>query len=98
MQIDLRVARFQISEQFLVPFEPEARMQSTLHENLIAAQGDRLFDLLIKHFPRENVRVGVRALAIEGAEVANRGADVRVVDVAVDVVSPVLLRMQTAAD
>src|SRR5262249_518188 len=35
---------------------------------------------------------------IESAEIANRGADIRVVDVAVDVVGAIRLRMQSPAD
>ena len=86
-------------EQFFVPLELELGMQAALHQNLIAAELDRLFDLLaaalraVKH-----VAFGVLRLAIERAEIADRRADVRVVDVAVDVVGAIRLRMQPARD
>ena len=73
-------------------------MHAALHERLIAAQGDGLLDLLVELLARQDVGVGVAALAVEGAEVADGGADVGVVDVAVDVVGAIRLRMQPAAD
>src|SRR5207248_456544 len=67
-------------------------------ERLVAAQGDRLLDLLIDDLARQDVGVVVRGLAVEGAEVTDRGADVGVIDVAVDVVSAVGLGVEPAAD
>jgi hypothetical protein len=46
----------------------------------------------------QDVGLGVADLAVEGAEVADRGADVGVVDVAVDVVGAVRLGVEPAAD
>ena len=57
-----------------------------------------LLDLLVEHLARQDVGVGVAGLAVEGAEVADGGADVGVVDVAVDVVGAVRLGVQPAAD
>ena len=61
-------------------------MQPALHQDLVAAQRDGLADLLEQHVAVEDVGLGVVDLAIERAEVADRRADVGVVDVAVDVV------------
>ena len=88
----------QIAEQFLVPFELQRRVHPALHEDLVAAEGDRLLDLLVELLARQDVGVGVARLAVEGAEVADGGADVRVVDVAVDVVRAVRLRVQPQRD
>src|SRR5262249_41979417 len=74
----------QIAEQLFVPFELEARMQAALHQDLVAAQVHGFLNLLVEYLARQHVGVGVGALAIEGAEVTDGGANVRVVDVAVD--------------
>ena len=50
----------------------------------LPAEGDRLLDLLRELLLREDVALLRGQVAVEGAERAVRGADVRVVDVAVD--------------
>ena len=60
-------------------------MQAALHQDLVAAQRDRLADLLEQHVAIQHISLGVVDLAIERAEIADRRADVGVVDVAVDV-------------
>ena len=73
-------------------------MQAALHQDLVAAQRDGLADLLEQDVAVEDVGLGVVDLAVEGAEVADRGADVGVVDVPVDVVGAVRLGMEPLAD
>ena len=73
-------------------------MHAALHQDLVAAQRDGFLDLLVEFLARQHVGVGVVDLAVEGAEIADGGADVGVVDVAVDVVGAVRLGMQPAAD
>ena len=73
-------------------------MQPALHQDLVAAQRDRLADLLEQHVAVEDVGLGVVDLAVERAEVADRRADVGVVDVAVDVVGAIRLGMEPPAD
>ena len=73
-------------------------MHAALHEDLVAAKGDGFLDLLIERLARQDVGVGVAALAVESAEIADGGADVGVVDVAVDVVSAIGLRVEAKAD
>src|SRR6516225_2446570 len=73
-------------------------MEASLHEDLVAAQRNRLFDLLIERLARQYVGVSVRALAVEGAEITDRRAHVGVVDVSVDVVSAVWLWMESATN
>ena len=92
------IAGLQVAEQFLVPFELERRVHAALHQDLVAAEGDRLLDLLVELLARQDVGVGVARLAVERAEVADRGADVGVVDVAVDVVGAVRLGVQPHRD
>src|SRR5262245_14527454 len=65
---------------------------------MVAAEGEGLLDLLVQLLAGEDVGVRVVRLAVEGAEVADRGTDVRVVDVAVDVVRAVRLRVQPRGD
>ena len=95
MDVHLREPIFDVPEQFLIPLERECGMEPTLHEDLIAAQGHRLLDLREQHVPVEYVALGMFRAPVEGAEVANRRADVRVVDVAVDVVGAIRLRMES---
>ena len=73
-------------------------MQTALHQDAGAAQVDGLLDLLEDHFLRKNVAFGVAHRAVERAEAAILGAEVRVVDIAVDDVADDAFRMQLAAD
>src|SRR6516225_12196168 len=91
MQIHSGKSRLQVAEQVLVPLESKTGVETALHQDLIAAERDRLLDLLIEDFARQDVRVGRARLAVESAEIANRRADVCVVDIAVDVISAVRL-------
>src|SRR4029077_8975333 len=64
---------------------PEVGMMTALHQETRAAEGDGLLDLLEDHGLREQVALAcVAGASVEGAEVAVRVADVRVVEVAVD--------------
>ena len=44
MNVHIRKMRFDVAEQFLVPLQFKSRMQTALHQNLIATQSDSLFD------------------------------------------------------
>ena len=84
VQVD-RVARLDRAEQILVAVDAEVGMVAALHEDAGAADRERLLDLLEDHRLRQQVALArVARAAVEGAEVADGGADVRVVDVAVD--------------
>ena len=76
----------------------ERRVQAPLHQDLVAADGDRLFDLLEQHLARQHVDFVVLRRPVERAEIADGRAGVRVVDVAVDVVRAERLGMQAARD
>ncbi len=97
VQIHQREPSFQIPQQFLVPFQLQTGVQATLHQDLIAAQRNRFLDFLIKDVPRQHVGIVIMALAVKRAEIADGSADVGIVDVPVDVVGPVRLRVETAA-
>ena len=71
-------------------------MQTALHQNLIAAQIDRFLDFLQQHFAVEHVAFFVLRRAVERAKSQTADTDVRVVDVAIDVVGAVRLGMQPA--
>ena len=72
--------------------------EAPLKQDLVAAQGHGLADFLEQDVAVEHIGFGVVDRAIEGAEIADRRADVGVVDVAVDVVGAVRLGMQPLAD
>jgi len=71
-------------------------VQAALHQDLIATKLGGFADFLQELAAIEDIAFGVFGRAIEGAEVADRRADVRVVDVAVDVVRAIRLRVQPA--
>ncbi len=96
VDVNLRVLGFDATEQFFVPLEFELGMQPALQQDLVATEGDGLFDLLENLFERKDVSFRRFWFAIERAEIAHRGADVGVVDVAIDVVRAVRLRMESA--
>ena len=98
VDVDLRKVALDVAQQFFVPLELELRMQAALHQNLIAAELDRFLNLLQQLVALEHVAFRMLRRAIERAEIADRRADVRVVDVAIDVVGANRLRMQPPRD
>src|SRR3954471_20118538 len=82
------------------PFKPinfQLWMQAALHQHSSAAKLHSLADLLVNGIEVENVALsGELAFqrTVEGAERAVLGAEVRVIDVAIDDVSDHALRMQ----
>ena len=73
------------AEEILVELDAEVRVMAALHEERGAADRQRLLDLLEDDRLRKEVALAaVARTAVEGAEVAVRVADVRVVDVPVD--------------
>ena len=73
-------------------------MEPTLEEDLVAADGDHLGDLPHQHVAVENIALGMLRRPVEGAEVTHRRADVGVVDITVDVVGAIRLRMEPRRD
>ena len=98
VQVDRREVRPQVAEHVLVPVQLERRVHPALEQDLVAAEGDGFPDFLVQLVAGQHIGVGVAGLAVEGAEVAHGGADVGVVDVPVDVVSAVRLRVQPLGD
>ena len=97
MDVDGGEVAFDVAEDVKIPVEREFGVQTPLHQDLVAAEGDGLADLVEQHRAVEDVRLGVADLAIKGAKVADRRTDVGVVDVAIDVVGPVRLGVELAA-
>jgi hypothetical protein len=67
--------------------------EPALHQDLRAADVEQLFDLLADLLKSQDVRTLLTRLAVEVAEDALGGADVRVVDVAVDHIRAIRLGM-----
>ena len=59
VQVHLRIACLQVAQQLLVPLQLQRRVIAALHQDLVAAEGDRLLDLLVQLFARQHVGVGV---------------------------------------
>ena len=85
------------AEEVFVPFDLEIGVQAALHEHAGAAQVEGLLDLVEDGLLRQHVAFGVAHGAVEGAEAAILGAEVGVVDVAVDDVGDDALGMPLAA-
>ena len=73
-------------------------MQAALHQYPGAAQVQGLLDLFEDGFLRQDVALGVAHGPVEGTEAAILGAEVGVVDIAVDDVRDHILGMPAAAD
>ena len=85
------------AEQVLVPLDLQIGMQAALHQHAGAAQVERLLNLVEDRFLRQDVAFGVPHRAVERAEAAILGAEVGVVDVAVDDVGDHAFRVQRRA-
>src|SRR5262249_42900416 len=84
VQVDL-VTRLDRAEEILVVVDVEVGMMSALHQQAGAAERECLLDLLEDDRLRQEVALArVAGTAVEGAELAVRVADVRVVEVPVD--------------
>jgi len=60
-------------------------MMAALHENLGAPEREGFRDLIVHLGERDHIGVGVLFDAVEGAEFAVNVADVRVIDIAIDI-------------
>lgn len=85
VQLQRGIKPLELAEQVLVKVDAELGMQSALQQQLIAPQSKRLVDF--PHVLVDRRHIGpfpVVRLAVEIAELAARDADVRNIDVAVD--------------
>ena len=101
VQMHLRKALLDAAEERLEPVDFEIGMNAALHEHTGAAHLDGFGDLLVDLIKVEEVALfAARTLdgRIEGAERAVLGADVGVIDVAVDDVADNAVGMKLAAD
>src|ERR1700685_904368 len=85
-------------QQVLVPLDLQLRMQPALHQNAGAAQVDGLLNLVEDHFLRMDVAFRMPHGPVERAEAAILGAEVRVIDVAIDDVAHHAVRVQLASN
>ena len=97
MQPHLGEAALDGAEQLLVPLDLQAGVQAALHQHARAAEIDRLLNLLEDHVDAVDVAFLVAHGPVEGAEAAVFGAEVGVVDIAVDDVADDALGMELAA-
>src|ERR1700736_4110228 len=85
------------AQEILVPFDTELGMEAALHEDAGTAQLDGLPDFVEDHFLRMHVALGVAHGTVKGAETAVLGAEIGVVDIAVDDVADNAVRVQPPA-
>ena len=100
MHPDLGKTLLDALQQALKPFDLEIRMQAALHENAGATHGDCFCDFVVDGFEVEDVAFGSLLAfewTIEGTEGAVLGAEVGVVDVAIDDVGHNAFGMQLSA-
>ena len=78
------VARLELAQERRVPVEVEIGMQPALHQNAAAAELEGLLDLAVDLVIAQHVSPALTGRSVKRAEVADRRADVRIVDVAID--------------
>ena len=83
--------RADVAEELLVPLDIEAGVQAALEKNLVAAEVDGVADFIKEFLTRNKIRVVITGMTRKGAKTTITGANVCVVDVAVDVVRAILL-------
>ncbi len=86
------------AQQVFVPLDFQVGVQAALHEDAGAAEAEGLADFFEDDFLRVHVAFVVAERAVKGAEAAIFGADVGVVDIAIDDVADHAFGMQLAAD
>ena len=79
--MELRLDR---PQQIFIPLDLQIGMQPALQQHARSAQIERLLNLVEDHFVRQDVAFLVPHRPVERAEAAVLGAEVRVVDIAVD--------------
>ena len=84
MDVDLRESFLDGGQEFDVPVEIERRIHAALHQDLGPTDPHEFRDLFEQHLMLQRVGILLVAFSLEGTEDAFRGADVGVVDVAVD--------------
>ena len=84
---------FDVLQHLFVPFQFEVWVQPALQQDLVSAEFDRFANFLKQNAPFEHIAFLAFRRTVERTEIANSGANVGVVDVAIDVVGPEWLRM-----
>src|SRR5437870_2611801 len=100
MQVNLGKSLLDATQHALVPLDLQIGMQAALHQHARAAEFDRLANLVVDCFQIEDVSLfgfGAFQWTIERTESAVFGAEVRVINVAIDDVGDHALGMQLAA-
>jgi len=93
VEVDLEVL-LNGAEKIFVPLDGKVGVKSALHQDAGAAQIERFLDLLVNDFFGVDVGFVVTFGAVEGAEAAELGADVGVIDVAVNYITSDVMRMK----
>src|SRR5262249_28527540 len=84
-------------QQVLVPLDCELRMQAALHQNACASEVEGLLNFVEDHFLGVHITLGMAHGPVKGAKAAIFGAEIGVIDVAVDDVAGDSFRMQLTA-
>ncbi len=87
MQMDLRETLFERAQQIFVILDAQVRVQAALQQDARAAQFKHFFNFFVDGFKRKQIAFLRAERAIECAERAVFGAEIRVVDVAIDLIS-----------
>src|SRR5437588_6568730 len=101
MQVNLGKSLLDATQHLLVPVNFQIGMQAALHQHACAAEFHRLANLVVDRFQIQDVSLfsfGSLQWTIKRAECAVLGAEVRVINIAIDNVSNHALGMQFAPD
>ncbi len=87
VNVDLGKLAFDVRQQIQVPLQGQFGVMAALHQDLRAAEGDRLLNLPVHFVEGDDIRVRILLRPIKGAELAIDIADIRIIDIAIDDVS-----------
>src|SRR5258707_890466 len=101
MQMHFRKTLLDAVQHFFVPLKLQVGMQPALHEHACASKFHGLLDFLVDGFEIQHIAFGAAGAlyrSIESAEGAVLGAEIRVINIAVDNVSDHSFRMVLVPD
>ena len=84
VDVNVRIFFPDVLQQIDIPTKRQFGMMPALHQDLHAARGRKLIELLIKLIAREHIMIAIFFRAIKRTELAVNVADVRVVNVSID--------------
>ena len=97
MNMHRREIRLDVSQQVFIPLDRQRIVHAALHQNLRPADGDQFRNFLTDLGVVERIAVRIFMVTAERAEGAMSRADIRVINVSIDHIRAVILRVHPLA-